>query len=54
MGRYRGGILGYKAFSNEKAVYEQGLLGRFTKEFLVPYSTERPRKMMRRMAGIKS
>ncbi|MFC3255239.1 aldehyde dehydrogenase family protein [Paenibacillus sepulcri] len=54
MGRYKGGILGYKAFCNEKAVYEQGLMGRFTASFLVPFATDRPRSMMRRMVGIKS
>lgn len=53
MGRYKGGVLGFKAFSNEKAVYEQGLMGKFTARFHPPFDSERPRNMMRRMVGIK-
>lgn len=54
MGRYKGGLLGYKAFSNEKAVYEQGFMGRFTASFLPPFASSRTRNMMRRMVGIKA
>jgi len=53
MGRYKGGVTGYHAFTNQKAVFEQGLLGRFTAAFFPPFRSDRARSMMRSMAGLR-
>ncbi len=53
MGRYKGGFIGYKAFSNPKAVLEQGLLRRFSGIFFPPMSSDRTRRFLRRQVGVK-
>lgn len=53
MGRYKGGFIGYKAFSNPKAVFKQGIMRRFTGIFYPPFKSDRVRKMLRRQVGIK-
>lgn len=53
MGRYKGGFNGYQAFSNPKAVFEQGLMRRFTGVFLPPYKRERERNTLRRWVGVE-
>ncbi|BDD04132.1 aldehyde dehydrogenase family protein [Aureibacter tunicatorum] len=53
MGRYKGGFIGYQAFTNPKAVHEQGLMGRFTTNFFKPYKSDRTRKMIRGQVGVK-
>lgn len=52
MGRYKGGKNGFRAFSNPKAVSEQGLLGRFSQNFVPPLSGERARKMLMSRIGV--
>lgn len=54
MGRYKGGFVGYQAFTNPKTVIEQGLMGRFSSIFTPPYSNERIRNMLRSQVGVKS
>lgn len=53
MGRYKGGFVGYQAFSNPKSVVEQGILRRFTSNFIVPIKNDRFRKMLLRQVGVK-
>ena len=53
MGRYKGGFIGYKAFSNQKAVFEQGFMGRFTDIFFPPFKTDRVRNVLRKRVGVK-
>lgn len=53
MGRYKGGFIGYKAFSNPKTVLQAGVLRRFTSRFFPPYKSHRLRKMLRRSVGVK-
>ncbi len=53
MGRYKGGFIGYQAFSNPKAVLEQGLMRRFSGVFFPPLSSDRARKFLRRRVGVK-
>ena len=53
MGRYKGGLIGYKAFSNPKSVVEQGFMKRFTERFIPPLKSAEIRKMIRRQAGLK-
>lgn len=53
MGRYKGGKIGYYAFTNPKSVLEQGLMGRFTSGFLAPFKSERPKKMLLGQVGVK-
>ncbi len=53
MGRYKGGFIGYQAFSNPKAVVEQGLMRRFSGVFFPPLSSDRARKFLRRRVGVK-
>lgn len=43
MGRYKGGVIGYRSFSNPKSVFEQGLMGRLTRSLLPPFSSDRTR-----------
>ncbi|MYC36804.1 MAG: aldehyde dehydrogenase family protein [Chloroflexi bacterium] len=52
MGRYKGGFIGYQAFSNPKSVFEQGLLGRFMGFFFPPFKSDRTRRMLRRRVGL--
>ena len=54
MGRYKGGFIGYQAFSNPKSVVEQGFLRRWTHFFIPPLKHERLRKMLRRRVGVKA
>lgn len=54
MGRYKGGKKGFHAFTNPKSVLEQGLMGKFTARFFIPYTSERARNMIRSTVGIKS
>lgn len=44
MGRYKGGFIGYQAFTNPKTVVEQGLMRKFTDVFSPPYKNERTKK----------
>lgn len=53
MGRYKGGFIGFQAFTNPKTVVKQGLMGRFTTMFFPPYKDERAKKMLRRQVGVK-
>ena len=53
MGRYKGGKVGYKAFTNPKAVFKQGLMRKFTGIFFPPYQKDRTRKMLRSQVGMK-
>lgn len=53
MGRYKGGFIGYKAFSNPKAVFEPGLMRKFTGVFLYPFKNERSRNFLRKQVGVK-
>lgn len=53
MGRYKGGFIGYKAFSNPKAVFQQGIMRRFTRQFFPPFKNDRLKKMLRRQVGVK-
>ena len=53
IGRYKGGFIGYQAFSNPKSVVEQGFLRRFTGQFIPPIKSDRLRKMLRRQVGVK-
>lgn len=52
-GRYKGGFIGYQAFSNPKSVLEQGLLRKLTGRFMPPFKSERTRNILRRQAGIR-
>ncbi|MCT4631538.1 MAG: aldehyde dehydrogenase family protein [Firmicutes bacterium] len=53
MGRYKGGFIGYQAFTNPKAVYQQGILRKFTTSFLPPSKNQRMTKMLKAQVGIK-
>ena len=53
MGRYKGGKVGFYAFTNPKTVFRQGLMGKFTGNFFPPFTSERSRKTLRSMVGIK-
>lgn len=53
MGRYKGGKVGFYAFTNPKTVFKQGLMGRFTGAFFPPYKKENTRKMLRSQVGVK-
>lgn len=53
MGRYKGGKIGFKAFSNAKSVVKQGLMKRYSKNFTPPYKSERFKKMLRSQVGVK-
>ncbi len=53
MGRYKGGFVGYKAFSNPKGVHRQGLMRRFTSMFFPPFKNDRARNMLRSQVGMK-
>lgn len=53
MGRYKGGKNGFYAFTNPKAVHEQGLMRKFTGMFFPPFTSDRSRKMLRSQVGIK-
>ncbi|WP_330637166.1 aldehyde dehydrogenase family protein [Acidaminobacter sp. JC074] len=53
MGRYKGGKIGFLAFTNPKSVVESGLMRRFTHIFQPPYTSDRSRKMLRNMVGMK-
>lgn len=52
MGRYKGGYVGYKAFSNPKAVFEQGIMRRFTGVFFPPFRSDRTRRILRNRVGV--
>ncbi len=53
MGRYKGGKVGYYAFTNPKTVFKQGLMGKFTDGFFPPYKKDSSRKMLRSQVNIK-
>lgn len=53
MGRYKGGFIGYQAFTNPKTVVEQGLMRKFTDIFSPPYKNDRTRRMLRSQVGVK-
>ncbi|MGB1237982.1 MAG: aldehyde dehydrogenase family protein [Pseudomonadales bacterium] len=52
MGRYKGGIRGFQAFSNPKSVHVQGLLKKYTGQFFPPYKKQSTRKMLRGQVGV--
>lgn len=52
MGRYKGGRIGFEAFSNPKSVHVQGLMQKYTRRFFPPYKTPRIRKMLRSQVGM--
>ncbi len=52
MGRYKGGMTGYKEFSNPKSVFEQGFMSRFTRMFFPPFKNDRIRNMLRSHVGL--
>lgn len=53
MGRYKGGKIGYSAFSNPKSVVEQGFLRKISERFIPPIKTNEARKILRSQVGIK-
>jgi len=53
MGRYKGGKVGFYAFTNPKAVFSQGLLGKLTDNFFPPFKSDKSRRQLRAMVGIK-
>jgi coniferyl-aldehyde dehydrogenase len=53
MGRYKGGKVGFYAFTNPKTVFKQGLIGKFTERFFPPFASEKTRNMLRSQVGIK-
>lgn len=53
MGRYKGGMTGYKSFTNPKAVVEQGIMRKITGNFLPPFTSDRPRNTLRKQVGLK-
>lgn len=53
MGRYKGGKVGYYAFTNPKTVLKQGLMGRFTARFFPPFKNDSSRRMLRSQVGVK-
>lgn len=53
MGRYKGGKVGYYAFTNPKTVFKQGLMGKFTARFFPPFKNDSSRKMLRSQVNIK-
>ncbi|UTW62831.1 aldehyde dehydrogenase family protein [bacterium SCSIO 12741] len=54
MGRYKGGKIGYYAFTNPKAVHKQGLMRKYTSIFFPPFKKDSSRKMLRSQVGVKS
>jgi coniferyl-aldehyde dehydrogenase len=53
MGRYKGGLVGYQAFSNPKAVVTQGrILARSSENAVPPFKTDRQRNMILRLARL--
>ena len=53
IGRYKGGKEGFKSFSNPKSVFVQGMLKKYTGDFLPPYKKKSTRKTIRSMVGVK-
>lgn len=54
MGRYKGGKIGFYAFTNPKAIHKQGfLLRKMSTMFFPPYKSDILRKMLRRQVGMK-
>ncbi|MDU5335221.1 aldehyde dehydrogenase family protein [Enterococcus sp.] len=53
MGRYKGGKIGFEAFSNAKAVYQQGTLAKYTSRFMTPIHNPKDKKLYNRLMGIK-
>ena len=53
MGRYKGGKIGFQAFSNPKSVFEQGIMRKFSQNFIPPLSGSRVHKMLRSRIGLK-
>lgn len=54
MGRYKGGKVGFYAFTNPKTVFKQGLMGKYTGNFFPPFKSEKSRNILRSMVGIKN
>jgi coniferyl-aldehyde dehydrogenase len=53
MGRYKGGRVGFEAFTNQKAVFRQSrLLSRFTSQAMPPFRSAKPRNAMLKMARL--
>lgn len=53
MGRYKGGKIGYREFSNPKSVVEQGLLRKISERFIPPIKSNEVRKVLKSRIGIK-
>ncbi|MDE0282495.1 MAG: aldehyde dehydrogenase family protein [Gammaproteobacteria bacterium] len=53
MGRYKGGKVGFRTFSNPKGVFEPGLAARFSHHFLPPLAGNRVRNLLRSRIGLK-
>lgn len=53
MGRYKGGFIGYQAFSNPKTVFEQGIMRKFTGSAFSPSKSGRIMNILRRQVGVK-
>ncbi len=52
MGRYKGGKVGFYAFTNPKAVFEQGIMRKFTGMFFPPFKSDRSRKLLRSQINV--
>lgn len=52
MGR-RGGFIGFKTFSNPKAVFEAGFLRKFSHNFIPPIKSVRFRRMLRKSVNVE-
>ncbi|MGY5269813.1 aldehyde dehydrogenase family protein [Lactiplantibacillus plantarum] len=52
MGRYKGGKTGFETFSNQKSVYKQGVLAKYTTRLMVPIHNKRNEKLLKRMLGL--
>ncbi|MGB1015374.1 MAG: hypothetical protein ACPG4T_14660 [Nannocystaceae bacterium] len=53
MGRYKGGRVGFEAFSNQKAIVRQGLLRKYSLDFMPPLAGTRARKMLASRIGLE-
>ncbi|MEC3908115.1 aldehyde dehydrogenase family protein [Tamlana sp. 2201CG12-4] len=53
MGRYKGGKVGFYAFTNPKTVFKQGLMGKFTEKFFPPFKSESARNLLRAQVRVK-
>jgi coniferyl-aldehyde dehydrogenase len=55
MGRYKGGEIGFEAFSNPKsALYQSRLMTRLSANAVPPWKNDSPRNAVLRMAGLSN